>query len=201
MNSVPRLFVESVCLCLDRRSIRESCKILSRWGQVFSAFSKKIHTLRVFVVKEEGKLFAAAETIVRNNLVPLDSVDPKFITSFRISMCIVECVNKYCKEITLNQVQRLVRLIKPTTQGRPPVRHDYESCNEIIFNFLDNFSTTEIVTKLVSMRLPVDSMLLCINWKEDQAVAEEFLNNTGPLYRIDISYTHSALKQSTVDAL
>uniref|UniRef100_A0A1I7YGW9 F-box domain-containing protein n=1 Tax=Steinernema glaseri TaxID=37863 RepID=A0A1I7YGW9_9BILA len=196
MNSVPQIFVESVCLCLDRRSIRESCKILSWWGQVFSAFSKKIHTLYVFVDKQEGRLYAAAETILRD-LVPLDSVDPKFITNFR-TLQYREGYSNDWKEITLNQLQRLVRFIKPTTEGRPPVCYALESCNEIYFT---SFHSTGIGRKLLSMRLPVNSVFLWPSLEEDQAAAEEFLENTGPLYHITIRYTHSALKQSTVDAL
>uniref|UniRef100_A0A1I7YR76 FBA_2 domain-containing protein n=1 Tax=Steinernema glaseri TaxID=37863 RepID=A0A1I7YR76_9BILA len=194
MNSVPKIFVESVRLCLDRWSILESCKILSWWGQVFSQSSKNIHTLCVFVGKEEGKLYAAAQTILRD-LVPLDSVDQKFITNFRILPYHGGYFHNW-KEITLNQLQRLVRLIKPTTEGRPPVRYDSEFSNEIHLH-----GTTWIDKGILSMRLPVDSVNLWLNTEEILATAEEFLANTGPLYHITIWRTYSALKQGTVDAL
>uniref|UniRef100_A0A1I7YW67 Quinolinate synthase n=1 Tax=Steinernema glaseri TaxID=37863 RepID=A0A1I7YW67_9BILA len=51
------------------------------------------------------------------------------------------------------------------------------------------------------MRLPVDSVNLCIASKEIQAAAEEFFENTGPLYNVMIWHTCSPFKQSTVDAL
>uniref|UniRef100_A0A1I7YKK6 RNA-dependent RNA polymerase n=1 Tax=Steinernema glaseri TaxID=37863 RepID=A0A1I7YKK6_9BILA len=187
-----------------------------------------------------------AETILEE-VVPLDSVDPKFITNFRILPYIYVSSKK---EITLKQLQRLVRLIKPTSEGRPPVRYTLESSNllslsrstligkelcsglgasmvrrggikwkEVALVWIEKlvlpglswrdsscnamclYGTSWIDRKLVSMRLPVNSVILWLSLEEHQAAAEEFFENTGPLYRIDISYTHSALKQSTVDAM
>uniref|UniRef100_A0A1I7YCU3 Brix domain-containing protein n=1 Tax=Steinernema glaseri TaxID=37863 RepID=A0A1I7YCU3_9BILA len=51
------------------------------------------------------------------------------------------------------------------------------------------------------MRLPVDSVDLWLTTEKIQAAAEEFFKSTGPLYRIIITYTHSPLKPSTVDAM
>uniref|UniRef100_A0A1I7YW19 FBA_2 domain-containing protein n=1 Tax=Steinernema glaseri TaxID=37863 RepID=A0A1I7YW19_9BILA len=195
MDSLPQIFVENVCLCLDRRSIRESCKILSWWGQVFSTTFKKIHTLCVFPDQDGGKLYAVAQAS-SHDAVPLDSVDLQFITSFSILPWFVARFDSEITEITLNQLQRLVQFIKPTTEGLPPVRYAYQSSNTLQLQ-----GSTWISKKLLSMRLPVDSVYLSLKEEELQAAAEEFFENTGPLYNVTIWYTHSALKQSTVDAL
>uniref|UniRef100_A0A1I7Z3F7 Dimer_Tnp_hAT domain-containing protein n=1 Tax=Steinernema glaseri TaxID=37863 RepID=A0A1I7Z3F7_9BILA len=197
MDAVPWLFVESVCLCLDRQSLRESCKILSWWGNVSFATSKKIHTLRVFVGEHEGKLYAAARSTVDDD-VPLESVDLKFTTNFSIEPheWVEQLSSSIWKETTLDQLQMLINLIRPTTERRHPTRYDPESSSTLR---LDN--STWITKKLYSMRLPVDSVELSIETKKHQSAAEEFLDSTGPLYDITFWYTYSSLKKSTVDAL
>uniref|UniRef100_A0A1I7YF67 DNA-directed DNA polymerase n=1 Tax=Steinernema glaseri TaxID=37863 RepID=A0A1I7YF67_9BILA len=175
MDSVPWLFVKR---CASAWIVRASEKV-------------KIHTLRVFVNEQAGKLYAAAAT-TQGDLVPLDSVNLKFITNFTISSYHLD--NNW-KEVTLNQLQRLVQYIKPTTEGRPPVRFDCESGNHLgIF-----CTSTDIYRKLLSMRLPVDSVLLRFNKQELQAAVEEFLESAGPLYYVSCDFIR--LKQSTVDTL
>uniref|UniRef100_A0A1I7Y9Z5 DUF223 domain-containing protein n=1 Tax=Steinernema glaseri TaxID=37863 RepID=A0A1I7Y9Z5_9BILA len=150
MDALPWLFMERVCLCLERESLRDGSSIVSIWRAVFSATRKKIHTLVVYVKDE--KLYAAARPTFLNayrELAPLDSVDLKFVTNFTINR---EHVPSSYKEITFNGLQKLFRSIIPTSEGSPPVRYDYESRNHLrLF-----YTSTDFTVKLLSMRLPVD---------------------------------------------
>uniref|UniRef100_A0A1I7YV45 F-box domain-containing protein n=1 Tax=Steinernema glaseri TaxID=37863 RepID=A0A1I7YV45_9BILA len=200
MDSVPPIFVESVCLLLDRQSLEDICKVACLWGEVSSATIRKIHFLRVFVEEEEGKLYAAALPCWNydtEEAAHLESVNLKFITNFIIKPNIVsDQVSSSWKEITLNDLQRLVRLITPTTERRHPLRYDNASCNG-----LQLYKHTWITEKLISLQLPFDSVNLWIDGEELKAAVEEFFENAGPLYNVTIRYTPSALKQSTVDTL
>uniref|UniRef100_A0A1I7YH97 GCV_T domain-containing protein n=1 Tax=Steinernema glaseri TaxID=37863 RepID=A0A1I7YH97_9BILA len=95
----------------------------------------------------------------------------------------------------MDDLQRLVRFIKPTTEGRYPVRYDFASCNYLALHYTPSL----IGTKLLSSRLPVDSVDLWIKDEEVQEAAEEFLKSAGPLYYVRCGVL--GLKQSTVDTL
>uniref|UniRef100_A0A1I7ZD46 Inositol-pentakisphosphate 2-kinase n=1 Tax=Steinernema glaseri TaxID=37863 RepID=A0A1I7ZD46_9BILA len=106
MNTVPRIFIERVGVCLDRSSFLRNRKISSTWGRVFSATGKKVHTLSVLVDEDGDQLYAAALPAWSDDLdedgdqlhtaalpawsddsdkaIPLDNVKLKFITNFRI---------------------------------------------------------------------------------------------------------------------
>uniref|UniRef100_A0A1I7YQ30 FTH domain-containing protein n=1 Tax=Steinernema glaseri TaxID=37863 RepID=A0A1I7YQ30_9BILA len=199
MDSVPSLFVESVCLCLERWSIRRNCRISSIWGEVSSSTFKKIHTLQVFVREQEGKFYAAAQPIVSWNYdkaVPVDSVNLKFITNFRIETETLTDHNNNWKEISVDKLRRLCEFIKPMTEGTPPVHYDNEYCNKINIGM-----TSWITRKLLSLRLHVDCVDLWVLREEFLSDAEEFLQNAGPLYDITIYCRPFVLKHSTVDAL
>uniref|UniRef100_A0A1I7YLM6 F-box domain-containing protein n=1 Tax=Steinernema glaseri TaxID=37863 RepID=A0A1I7YLM6_9BILA len=201
MNTVPRLFIESVCLCLlDRRSLRESTKIPSAWGQICTATRKKIHTLRVFLDGEKKKIYAAAQPPLLydaySSATSLDSVDPKFVTNFWIETCSTYGHRKLpssYKEITLFNLKRLLHLIRPSRNERPPLCYDNTSLNTLK---LKNGSQW-INGKLLSMRPPADSVDLVLD--EECEGAEEFFASTGPLYHVH--YEGPTLKRSTVDAL
>uniref|UniRef100_A0A1I8ARX7 Uncharacterized protein n=1 Tax=Steinernema glaseri TaxID=37863 RepID=A0A1I8ARX7_9BILA len=123
MDTVPQIFVESVLLCSDCDSIRRSSRIPSRWGDIASSTFKKIYTLHVYVDMNTEKLYAAAQNF--RSTLSWDSVDLKFITKFRIDSCwIVKTLPDSWKEISLTKLKRLCELIRPTTEGRPPVRYD-----------------------------------------------------------------------------
>uniref|UniRef100_A0A1I8AHY6 F-box domain-containing protein n=1 Tax=Steinernema glaseri TaxID=37863 RepID=A0A1I8AHY6_9BILA len=175
MDTVPRLFMESVCLCLlDRPSLRESTKIPSVWGKICTATSKKIHTLRVVLDGSAEKIYAAAEPVRAYNTnavffsdlplaVPLDSVDPKYITNFRIETNTRFIVpSSTWKEITLDNLQRLVHFIRPRVvhfirpvrNERPPLRY-FESINTLILYRQSNW----INGKLLAMQLPCDVVI------------------------------------------
>uniref|UniRef100_A0A1I7ZZG8 F-box domain-containing protein n=1 Tax=Steinernema glaseri TaxID=37863 RepID=A0A1I7ZZG8_9BILA len=98
MDTVPWLFMESVCLLLDRRSRERSTKVSSAWGEIFTATNKKIHTLRVILDGNTEKIYAAA----------------------------LPAVNIW-KEITLEDLQRFVHFIRPVRNERHPLRCDYFS--------------------------------------------------------------------------
>uniref|UniRef100_A0A1I8A0K8 F-box domain-containing protein n=1 Tax=Steinernema glaseri TaxID=37863 RepID=A0A1I8A0K8_9BILA len=200
MDAVPAAFVESVCLCLDRDSIRESCKILSRWGKLSSSSFRKIHTLWVFVYNK-NKLYAAAQPALSRfrsleKAVPLHSVSPRFVNRFHIEPAtwIVQGLPSSWKEITLDQLQQLARFIRPTTEQTHPVRYNDESYNKL---WLEGSIAT---TEFLSMRLPVNSVNLWIDGSDDIEAVDTFLEHAGPLYVMDFHITHT-LKQSTVDAM
>uniref|UniRef100_A0A1I7ZE80 FBA_2 domain-containing protein n=1 Tax=Steinernema glaseri TaxID=37863 RepID=A0A1I7ZE80_9BILA len=194
MDAVPQIFVESVILCSDRKSILRNRQMSSRWGKISSATIKKIHTLQAFVDMTTEKLYAFAhptllesdDDTIRWQLdsVPLDSVDLKFITKFRIeAYWIVEDRSSpstdIWKEISLSKLKRLCEFIKPTTEGIPPV-YDIGYCNKL------EIRDASIHKKLLSMRLPVDTVDLWIENVEFLPAVEAFLQNSGPLYSITI---------------
>uniref|UniRef100_A0A1I7ZJG8 DNA_LIGASE_A3 domain-containing protein n=1 Tax=Steinernema glaseri TaxID=37863 RepID=A0A1I7ZJG8_9BILA len=195
MDAVPWLFMERICLCLDHQSLRDGSKMDSIWGEVFSATRKKIHTLTMLAI--EGKLYAAAQPTSSRDFkkaVPLDSVDLKFITSFSVKQVLIGLVPSIWKEITLDDLQKLVRFITPTTEGRHT-----QSRNHLAIH---DYTPTWIAKKLLSMRLPVDSVKLCIDTKEVQAAAVEFFENVGSLHIIFFRCSSSFfLRKSTVDAM
>uniref|UniRef100_A0A1I7YLI9 F-box domain-containing protein n=1 Tax=Steinernema glaseri TaxID=37863 RepID=A0A1I7YLI9_9BILA len=159
MDTVPWLFIESVCLCLlDRESLSESRWIRSRWGEICSETAKKIYTLRVFLDGTAEKIYATTEPAMKYNAfstyynasstyVPLDSVDLKFITNFRIE---TRYSPEIYKEITLDDLQRLVHFIRPTRNERHPLSYDSESLNTLTLGR----ESAWINGKLLSMRLP-----------------------------------------------
>uniref|UniRef100_A0A1I8AUN0 FBA_2 domain-containing protein n=1 Tax=Steinernema glaseri TaxID=37863 RepID=A0A1I8AUN0_9BILA len=194
MNTVPRLFVESVCLCLaDRPSVRESTKI-QIWGKICTATVKKIHTLRVYLDGSSKKIYAAALPALEcgySNVVSLDTIDLKFITNFWIETQIfsMETLPSSYKEITLDDLQRFIHFIRPVRNERHPLRCDYESPNTLELSRESQW----INGQLLSMRLPVESVTL------RNVEAAQFFETAGPLYYIN--YEGPALKQSTFDAL
>uniref|UniRef100_A0A1I8AHZ1 Protein artemis n=1 Tax=Steinernema glaseri TaxID=37863 RepID=A0A1I8AHZ1_9BILA len=136
METVPRLFIESVCLrLLDRESLAKSTKIPSAWGEICTAISKKIHTLRVYLDGTAERIYAAAQPVQACNTnynllildisqaVPLDSIDLKFVTNFRIEThtpFMIPLSSSY-KEITLDELQRLVHFIRPFFETTGPL--------------------------------------------------------------------------------
>uniref|UniRef100_A0A1I7Y9L0 F-box domain-containing protein n=1 Tax=Steinernema glaseri TaxID=37863 RepID=A0A1I7Y9L0_9BILA len=194
MDTVPRLFIESVCLrLLDHESLSESRSIHSRWGQVCTVTCEKIHTLLVFLDDTAGKIYAVALPALKcdtySNYVPLDSVDLKFVTNFWITTSGSDKPNTW-KEITLDDLKKLVCFIKSTRNERPPLRCDYKSLN--------NLTLIYERTKLLSMRFPVDSVSLAID--EELEEAEEFFKNAGPLYSVNYLQGPTS-KPNTLDAI
>uniref|UniRef100_A0A1I7Y026 F-box domain-containing protein n=1 Tax=Steinernema glaseri TaxID=37863 RepID=A0A1I7Y026_9BILA len=206
MDAVPQIFVESVCLLLNRDSIWRSSWISSRWGKISSATINKIHTLQVFVEMTTEKLYAFAHPTILEidedvmwwqlDSVPLDSVDLKFITKFRIEACwSVEDrplpSTDIWKEISLTKVKRLCEFISPTTEGRS-MCFDIGYCNKL------EIKDASIHKKLLSWRLAVDTVDLWIEREEFLPAVEEFLQNSGPLYSITSWYGNFT---TSVDAL
>uniref|UniRef100_A0A1I8ALC4 F-box domain-containing protein n=1 Tax=Steinernema glaseri TaxID=37863 RepID=A0A1I8ALC4_9BILA len=197
MDTVPWIFIESVCLrLLDRDSILESTKIPSTWGQICTVASEKIHTLRVLLDGKKKKIYAAAQPVLLqdyysyySNAVPLDSVDLKFITNFRIKTYNSYILPNSWKEITLDALQRLAHFIRPVRNERHPLRYDHRSFNTLWLSH----ESWEINGKMLSMRLPVDSVDL------QYVKSDEFFESAGPLYYVH--YEGPSLKQSTVDTL
>uniref|UniRef100_A0A1I7XYJ4 PEX-1N domain-containing protein n=1 Tax=Steinernema glaseri TaxID=37863 RepID=A0A1I7XYJ4_9BILA len=193
MDAVPQLFVQSVILCaLDLNSVKEGRKIPSLWGNVFSATSKKIHTLSV-IVCEKQKLYAAAKAICSSTLVSLDRVDSKLIINFQIDATVVwdsRSISREYTEISLDGLQRLIRLICPTTEGRQPVRYNKQSSNSLWLGH----HIHSINGQLLSRQLPVDEVSLFTYIPE----VDVFFENAGPLYHV---YCSMYLKPSTVDAM
>uniref|UniRef100_A0A1I7ZED3 F-box C protein n=1 Tax=Steinernema glaseri TaxID=37863 RepID=A0A1I7ZED3_9BILA len=197
MDLVPPIFVESVSLLSNHKSLQASGKIDFMWGQASLFTLQKIYTLRVFVDETEEKLYAVARAPISNRMVPLHSVDLKFITNFHISTHNnLGVLSEKWKEITFNELQRLIHFIRPTTETRLPVRHDKGCCNKLNLEH-----SGQITRNLLSFPLPVDTVDLLIREQEFLPVAEEFFQNSGPLYSITIWCGNFALNQSTVDAL
>uniref|UniRef100_A0A1I7XZK5 F-box domain-containing protein n=1 Tax=Steinernema glaseri TaxID=37863 RepID=A0A1I7XZK5_9BILA len=204
MDSVPQIFVENVSLLLNPKSIHRSSWISSRWGRISSATIKKIHILQVYVGMNTEKFYAFVHPILLNRYskvvhldpVSLDSVDLKFITNFRIEPgWIVDDILATSSEICSTKLKRLCEFISPTTEGRP-ICFDIGYCNK-----LEIRDAASILKKLLSMRLPVDTVELRIEMEELLPAVEEFLQNAGPLYDINIQCGAFVLNQSTVDAL
>uniref|UniRef100_A0A1I7YRD2 SAWADEE domain-containing protein n=1 Tax=Steinernema glaseri TaxID=37863 RepID=A0A1I7YRD2_9BILA len=197
MDTVPWIFVESVCLCLlDRRSRTRSTK-LSVWGKICTATRKKIHTLRVLLDGERKKIYAAAEPI-RNSFSfldhsnALDSVDLKFVTNFRIEACTYHFSKTYLntwKEITLDDLQRLVHFITPVRNERHPLSCNGQSLNTLLLCSGDSW----INENLLSMQLPVGSVVLL------GVEANEFFETAGSFYHV--CHAERTLKQSAIDAI
>uniref|UniRef100_A0A1I8A201 F-box domain-containing protein n=1 Tax=Steinernema glaseri TaxID=37863 RepID=A0A1I8A201_9BILA len=173
MDAVPRLFIE-------------------RWGKICTTTAAKVHTLHVLVESQKGKLYAAAQPVWdgQKTIPPtmfcllatslhLESVDLKFITNFCIQSFSwsVRNLSENWKEITTKRLQELVRFIKPTTERRDPVRHNFESSN------LLDLAHGHMARELISMRPPVDSILL-LTQIEFGAELHEFLESAGPLYSV-----------------
>uniref|UniRef100_A0A1I7YE91 FBA_2 domain-containing protein n=1 Tax=Steinernema glaseri TaxID=37863 RepID=A0A1I7YE91_9BILA len=199
MNAVPRIFIESVCLCLDHASLWRSGRIPSLWGEVTRSTRAKIHTLCVSVNEPAGRLFAAARPtnyFYSLKYVPLDRVDLKFINNFRIASDWVRSSDPSSswKEISLENLQRLVRFIRPTTEGRPPLL----SGDEPVFSLKLRRSSNIIIRNIFSLRLPVVFIHLWFA-SDMNAELEKFLENTGPLYQVACNVR--PLKPSTVNAL
>uniref|UniRef100_A0A1I7Z5A8 F-box domain-containing protein n=1 Tax=Steinernema glaseri TaxID=37863 RepID=A0A1I7Z5A8_9BILA len=148
MDTVPRLFVEKVLLCLrDHPSLRELYTIPALWGEVCTASCQKIHTLDVFVHSEIGRLYTAAQPFwLENQKVEFfsgflhkphkgrRSHNWKFLTHFRIrseddidvNIRNHNLSNKW-KERTAKELQKLCHFIRPTTKRR--ARSWFESSN------------------------------------------------------------------------
>uniref|UniRef100_A0A1I8A1L7 F-box domain-containing protein n=1 Tax=Steinernema glaseri TaxID=37863 RepID=A0A1I8A1L7_9BILA len=193
MDTVPQIFVQSVCLCLqDHPSLQESCKISSFWGEICTATRKKIRTLNVIVDESEGKLYAAVSppSPKHDSFVALDSVDLKFITNFAIESLFYFAGNlpNGFKEITLGEFKRLVRFVSPMERGRHPAKYNFESSNSLSICV----PTCRITKQLLTMRLPVSSIsLLC---REHEPAVVDFYENAGPLYFIYDLATHQPSK-------
>uniref|UniRef100_A0A1I7YH17 FBA_2 domain-containing protein n=1 Tax=Steinernema glaseri TaxID=37863 RepID=A0A1I7YH17_9BILA len=180
MDSVPWVFMESVCRLLDRVTLEVGKWIPSMWGDVSHSTSAKIRVLNV-IIDRMGQLYAAAGHARGDylySIVPLDSVDLNFITNFHISSFEgndegIQRLSKTWKQITLDDLQKLVSFI--LTRNVP------------------------IGPKLLSIRLPVDWIELWINDDEHVKGAEEFFENAGPLYYVSCGIRR--LKQSTIDAM
>uniref|UniRef100_A0A1I7Z7L0 Sulfotransfer_1 domain-containing protein n=1 Tax=Steinernema glaseri TaxID=37863 RepID=A0A1I7Z7L0_9BILA len=129
--------------------------------------------------------------------VPLDSVDLNFVSLFTIeTRWSVYLLNSW-KEITPECLQRLVRFIKPTTQGRHPVHYDKESSNSLLLAVYPNFNDG-IIAKLFSLHLPVDAISLWVD-ENLKAELEAFCKTLGPLYKV--KSCRDSLTQNAVDAL
>uniref|UniRef100_A0A1I7Y7S7 FBA_2 domain-containing protein n=1 Tax=Steinernema glaseri TaxID=37863 RepID=A0A1I7Y7S7_9BILA len=142
------------------------------------------------------KIYAAALPALKydtdSKYVPLDSVDLKFVTNFRIETVTTIRVRAFSdswKEITLDNLQRLVHFIRPVRNEIHPLVNDYGSLNTLR---LDSRSQW-INGKILSMRLPVESVTL---W---DVKSYEFFETAGTLYHVD--YRGPTLKQSAIDAL
>uniref|UniRef100_A0A1I8AUP0 FBA_2 domain-containing protein n=1 Tax=Steinernema glaseri TaxID=37863 RepID=A0A1I8AUP0_9BILA len=192
MDTVPWLFIEGVYLLLDPCSRLETGWIPSTWDACCSAISKKIHTLQVLLDGETKKIYAAALPALEcaySKAVSLDSVDLKFITNFRIRTCESQKTPSIWKEITLDDLQRLVRPMR----NEHPLSYDYFSFNILMLKSGSHW----INGQLLSMQLPVDSVDLEIDKREE---AEEFFANAGPLY--SVTYLQGPiLKKRTLDVL
>uniref|UniRef100_A0A1I8ADR5 F-box domain-containing protein n=1 Tax=Steinernema glaseri TaxID=37863 RepID=A0A1I8ADR5_9BILA len=203
MDTVPRLFIESVCLCLlDHRSIRESTKLPSSWGEICTATCQKIHTLFVYLDGSSERIYAAAEPVqtckpaldytTYSNVTSLDSVDPKFITNFQIETNTRLIIpSSAWKEITLSDLQRLVHFIRPVRNERHPLHCDSESLNTLTLTHESQW----INGQLLSLQLPVDCVTL---WVDEEA--NKFFETAGPLYYLKY-YEGPTLKRSAIDAL
>uniref|UniRef100_A0A1I8AN47 FBA_2 domain-containing protein n=1 Tax=Steinernema glaseri TaxID=37863 RepID=A0A1I8AN47_9BILA len=198
MDAVPQIFMESVCLSLDRDSLRASRYIYSTWGTICYVTSKKVHTLRVLLDGEEKKIYAAAEPPrlydTYRIAASLDSVDLKFVTNIRIETRTTydspQLTNNW-KEITLDRLQRLVRFIAPTKNERHPLRYDPESLNSLSLKRGSEW----INRKILSLGLPVDSVNLEVSKEE----AMEFFETAGLLYFV--RYVAPNVEQSIVDTI
>uniref|UniRef100_A0A1I7YPD4 Integrase catalytic domain-containing protein n=1 Tax=Steinernema glaseri TaxID=37863 RepID=A0A1I7YPD4_9BILA len=205
MDRVPALFIESVCLRFyDRQSLRRSAEIGSLWGKITTVSQAKIYTLRVRVDPTEGKLYAAAQKVHcwdHRRAVPLDRVDLTSITNFRIDdVSYGDPLPSSWREISLDELGRLARFIRPTGYERRPICYTHAGSNRLRLTLSANNSITG---KLISLRLPVDSISLSI-YGGNEAEVEEFFAHAGPLYDVSIIYgsrTRSTLKQSTVDMI
>uniref|UniRef100_A0A1I7YVK2 F-box domain-containing protein n=1 Tax=Steinernema glaseri TaxID=37863 RepID=A0A1I7YVK2_9BILA len=156
-----------------------------------------MHTLMVMIDDNTGKLYAAAKPIfpsVIDEIVPLESVNLKFVTHFHIEALWGDLSISY-KEIFPEYLQKLVQFIKPSPEERHPLCYDDQSCNKLRLE-----EATWISRKLLSMRLPVSSLYLMIEETKFEAALEEFLESAGSLSYIQI-YSVVPLKHSTVDAL
>uniref|UniRef100_A0A1I8AMJ7 FTH domain-containing protein n=1 Tax=Steinernema glaseri TaxID=37863 RepID=A0A1I8AMJ7_9BILA len=200
MDTVPRLFMESVCLCLVYRySIRESIKMPSNWGQICTARSQKIHTLRVYLDENSKKIYAATQHLMNNccsKADALECVELKFITNFQIETCTFDpriMIPRWCKEISLDDLQRLVNFIRPVRIERHPLRNDYGSLSTLTLRRGSEW----INRRLLSLRFPVDAVYLQVSKECEEA--DEFFEAAGPLYYF--RYEGPVLKESTVDAL
>uniref|UniRef100_A0A1I7YIW4 SH2 domain-containing protein n=1 Tax=Steinernema glaseri TaxID=37863 RepID=A0A1I7YIW4_9BILA len=205
MDTVPPLFIESVCLRLqNRRSLWTSSEIGSIWGEVSFASRAKIYTLRVIVKGAARKLYATAQNVHSwepERAVPLDRVNLTSIINFYVD----EVYNNRplpssWKEISLDELERLAHFISPTGYERRPIHYDDGSSNKL---HLRHMATNPITGKLLLMRLPVDSVTLSI-FGGNEAEVDEFFEHVGPLYDVSIMYsvsTRPALQQSTVDVI
>uniref|UniRef100_A0A1I7Z736 F-box domain-containing protein n=1 Tax=Steinernema glaseri TaxID=37863 RepID=A0A1I7Z736_9BILA len=190
MDTVPVIFVESVCRhLLDHRSLHASRDLPSMWGEICTAITNKIHTLLVHLDGSSEKIYAAAQPMLLYDdysyAVSLDSVDPKFITNFRI-----EAFDGFrsWKEITVDDLKKLVHFIRPVRNERHPLQYGSESLNTLR---LDNRSRW-ISGQLLSMRLPVDMVDL------RRVEGADLFEPAGPLYYVN--YEGPAVKESTLDA-
>uniref|UniRef100_A0A1I8A2A1 DUF1788 domain-containing protein n=1 Tax=Steinernema glaseri TaxID=37863 RepID=A0A1I8A2A1_9BILA len=96
------------------------------------------------------------------------------------------------KEITLDHLQKLVDFIRPVKNKRHPLRKDYFS-----LCFLSLHPGSEWINeKVLSMRLPVDSVELWIDASEEM---EQFFESAGFLYFV--SCRASDMKQHTIDTI
>uniref|UniRef100_A0A1I7ZBV7 DUF4365 domain-containing protein n=1 Tax=Steinernema glaseri TaxID=37863 RepID=A0A1I7ZBV7_9BILA len=156
--------------------------------------SSKIHTLRVFVSGFDCKLYAVAQAASEKGTVPLASVNLKFISNFNVELSSAyENLPSSWKEITVEELGRLVRFIKPTLEQRHPLRYDDESRNTLHIPYCKQ----NISIILLSMRMPVDSIDL---WFDHDAEAKEFFQSAGPIYSITC-FAPRDLQPSTVDVL
>uniref|UniRef100_A0A1I7YLH2 N6_N4_Mtase domain-containing protein n=1 Tax=Steinernema glaseri TaxID=37863 RepID=A0A1I7YLH2_9BILA len=93
------------------------------------------------------------------------------------------------KEITLEDLKKLVHFIRPVRNERHPLSYDYNSANTLRLESGSKW----INEKLLSMEIPVDYVFL---WYVE---AQEFFESTGPLYYV--LYCVQALTPNTLDAL
>uniref|UniRef100_A0A1I7ZL61 Three-Cys-motif partner protein TcmP n=1 Tax=Steinernema glaseri TaxID=37863 RepID=A0A1I7ZL61_9BILA len=226
MDTVPRLFMERVCFYLGHRARNESCNIPAPWGGICSATRRKIYTLLIAVDKHKSNFWVAARPVLpekekyvkavpldgvdlkflRNfqpvlpekekyiKLVPLDDVDLKFLRNFQLGT--LYNLTSSFKEITLEALQKLVRFIKPAKKEAHPVRYEQESSNH--FWLLSDTSHT--IKKLLSTRLPVDSIYLStyIGYVPE---LQEFFEHVGPLYKVDIIDFSHTFRKSMIDVM
>uniref|UniRef100_A0A1I7Z090 FBA_2 domain-containing protein n=1 Tax=Steinernema glaseri TaxID=37863 RepID=A0A1I7Z090_9BILA len=167
------------------------------WGKVGSLTSKKIHTFHIVGDEKTKRLYAAAQPFCYeqyDDAVLLDSVDPKFLANFHIEGSAVWKnidLSRTWREISLDEVQRLVRCISRRWEERHPLSYDYRSSNCL---WIDQ-STND---KLLPMRLPVKSAFFLAQGATEY-VEQFFENHLGPLY--ELCCITVGLKQSTVDAM